>query len=71
MLESQDSYMFNFFESQTLETGQVPYAFYILEEATFVFTFDDIDSVREKPLLTTENHPRLLKGIKKVLDVDF
>ncbi|WP_431804512.1 hypothetical protein [Halobacillus andaensis] len=71
MLESRDSYMFSFSENQRLETGQVPYAFYILEDGTFIFTFDDVNSVREKPLITTENHKELLKDIKRDLEVTF
>ncbi|MGF2616218.1 hypothetical protein FZC84_00385 [Rossellomorea vietnamensis] len=70
-LKSQNSYMFSFFKTEQFTSGVTPYTFYILEDGTFMFTYDGVDSLREKPLISLESDKDLFDKIKEHLEIDF
>ena len=70
-MESTDTYMFVFSVGEELQTGEAaPYAFYALENGTFVFLYSDFNSPQE-PLITTERHQGLLDDIKHLFGIEF
>lgn len=72
MMNSDDLYTFVFTDKNKFETGkEPPYAFYALEDGTFLFTHEGLNSVRKKPVVTTEKHKDLLQEIMQHFDVDF
>ncbi|MFD2922719.1 hypothetical protein [Halobacillus naozhouensis] len=69
-LKSQNTYMFSF--SKELKSAEeVPYVFYALNDGTFIFTQDKVNSSRKAPLISTERHKYLLNEIKEKLKLDF
>lgn len=71
VMKSQNTYMFGFSEGEKMETGKkIPYAFYILENGTFIFPHNDFNALQE-PRVTLEKHKELLDEIKNRLDIDF
>lgn len=71
MMKSQDTYMFAFLKTDTLPGDKVPFAVNILEDGTFIFTHDGVDSLSEAPLITTNVHKKLLIRIKENLGIGF
>ncbi|MFC4559338.1 hypothetical protein ACFO3D_14150 [Virgibacillus kekensis] len=69
-LKSKSSYMFGFFEGEKTETGRIPYAFYILADGTFIFTYKEVNSIQQ-PRITVKKHEDLLNEIKRRLEIDF
>ncbi|TYR74174.1 hypothetical protein FZC79_15260 [Rossellomorea vietnamensis] len=70
-LKSQNSYSFSFFKTEQDTSGMIPYAFYVLEDGTMMFTFEEVDSLREKPLITINAEKELLDKIKDHLEIEF
>ncbi|MBB2483538.1 hypothetical protein H5P36_25730 [Bacillus sp. APMAM] len=72
-MKSKDTYMFVFLKEKGMPVGKgkIPYAFYILNDGTIIFTHKDIDSLLETPLITTEAHKDILKKIKENLNISF
>lgn len=69
-LKSQNTYMFSFSE-ELKSAEEMPYAFYVLKDGTLVFTHDKVNSVRKKPLVSSDKHKDLLNEIKDKLELDF
>ena len=70
-MKSQDTYTFSFFESGTNESGkEVPYAFSVLNEGTFIFTHNDVGSLKT-PRITNVKHKDLLNEMKQLLELPF
>ncbi|MGD6965638.1 hypothetical protein ACQCVP_04365 [Rossellomorea vietnamensis] len=70
-LKSQNSYMFSFFNTEQDISGMIPYAFYVLEDGTMMFTFEGPESLREKPVITIDAEKELLDKIKAHLEIEF
>ncbi|MGD6801887.1 hypothetical protein ACQCVK_20020 [Rossellomorea vietnamensis] len=70
-LKSQNSYSFSFFKTEQDTSGMIPYTFYVLEDGTMMFTFEEVDSLREKPLITIHAEKELLDKIKDHLEIEF
>jgi hypothetical protein len=70
-MKLQKTYIFNFFEGEKMETAkEVPYAFSVLEDGTFIFTHNDFNSP-QVPRITLEKHKELLDDIKQLFEIDF
>lgn len=69
-MKSQNTYIFSFSEDENIETGVVPYAFNVLNDGTFIFTHEKVNSL-QKPRITTGKHQDLLNEMKQLLEIDF
>ncbi|EQB36292.1 MULTISPECIES: hypothetical protein [Virgibacillus] len=70
-MKTQDNYTFAFSEGKELKVGKkASYAFYVLEDGTFIFPYSDVNSLQE-PLITIKKHKELLGEIKELSEVDF
>ncbi|GGD25707.1 hypothetical protein [Pontibacillus salipaludis] len=70
-MKSSITYMFVFSESEEFQTGKpLPYAFYILEDGTFIFPYSDFNS-KQNPLITTDNDQELLDEMKDLVEIEF
>jgi len=70
-MKSQDYYTFAFAEGDKMVSGeQIPYAFSVFNDGTFVFSHEDIN-LSLKPRVTIKKHKELFNEIKKLLKVDF
>ncbi|WP_371068517.1 hypothetical protein [Sediminibacillus sp. JSM 1682029] len=70
-MKSTNTYMFAFSKGEGLKRGRAaPYAFYALENGTFIFPYNDFNS-KQKPLITIEKHEGLLDEMKKLLGIEF
>lgn len=70
-MKSNDTYMFAFSKIKKLPVGKLPYAFYILDDGTIIFTHKNVDSLLETPLITTDTHKDILEKIKENLSIEF
>ncbi|MED3652109.1 hypothetical protein [Heyndrickxia sporothermodurans] len=70
-MKTQNTYSFNFFESEKIQSGKkVPYAFYVLNDGTFVFTHNDVGSIK-KTRITIDKHKDLFSKMKQLLEINF
>ncbi|QTM99069.1 hypothetical protein ERJ70_06990 [Sediminibacillus dalangtanensis] len=70
-MKSTNTYMFAFSKGEELKTGKAaPYAFYALENGTFIFPYNDFNSTH-KPLITIEKHEGLVDELKQLLGIQF
>lgn len=70
-MKTQTTYSYNFFENENIESGkEVPYAFSVLDDGTFIFTHKDVGSL-QTPRMTTTHHKKLLKEINQLLGIEF
>ncbi|MGV3466137.1 MAG: hypothetical protein ACO1OT_12695 [Heyndrickxia sp.] len=70
-MKSNDTYMFAISKTNKLSAGKVPYAFYILNDGTIIFTHKDVDSLLDTPLITTKAHKDILEKMKENLNIVF
>jgi len=69
--QSSEIYVYSFFKEK-IETGKiVPYAFIVLEDGTFIYTHDKVNSVRQKPLISVEKHKDMVNDLKDKLEINF
>ncbi|MED3652853.1 hypothetical protein P4489_00585 [Heyndrickxia sporothermodurans] len=70
-MKTQNTYSFGFFENEKIQSGKkVPYAFYVLNDGTFVFTHNDVGSIK-KTRITIDKHKDLLSKMKQLLEINF
>ncbi|MEH7309312.1 hypothetical protein [Neobacillus drentensis] len=70
-LKSQNTYTFSFFDSEKFESGkEVPYAFSVLNDGTFIFTHKDVGLIKT-PRMTIAKHKDLLNEMKQLLEINF
>lgn len=69
-LKSHNSYMFGFLKDKKIKTGKIPYSFYILDDGTFLFNYENDDSQRTLRV-TIEKQKKLFEEIKQLLKIDF
>ncbi|KGP72360.1 hypothetical protein [Pontibacillus yanchengensis] len=68
-MKSSDTYMFVFSEGEN-QYGKAPFAFYVLDNGTFIFPYKDFNSPKEN-LITIEKHDGLLKEIKNLFNISY
>lgn len=70
-MKSSDTYMFVFSEGKEMEPGKAaPFAFNVLENGTFLFSYSGFDSP-QKPLITVDEHKELLEELKELAGIEF
>ncbi|MBW3112437.1 hypothetical protein KYJ26_11385 [Bacillus sp. MCCB 382] len=70
-MKSTDTYMFVFSEGKEMKLGKAaPFAFNVLENGTFLFSYSGFDSPRE-PLITVDVHEELLEELKDLVGIEF
>jgi hypothetical protein len=70
-MKGSNTYMFAFLEGKEIESGKkAPFAFYALENGTFIFPYSDFNSPQE-PLITVESQKGLLDDIKQLFELTF
>lgn len=69
-LRAQNAYMFSFLENDVRDTEKIPYAFYILEDGTVLFTAENVGSP-EYPRVSIAKQEDLLDEMREMLDVEF
>jgi nitrate/TMAO reductase-like tetraheme cytochrome c subunit len=70
-MKASNTYMFGFSEGKEFESGKkLPFAFYALENGTFIFPYSDFNSPQE-PLITVEGQEELLDDIKQLFELTF
>ncbi len=70
-MKASNTYMFVVSEGKDVESGKkAPFAFYALENGTFIFPYSDFNSPQE-PLITVERQKGLLVDIKQLFELTF
>ncbi|RIW28668.1 hypothetical protein D3H55_21065 [Bacillus salacetis] len=70
-MQASNTYMFVFSEGKDIESGkQASFAFYALENGTFIFPYSDFNSP-QTPLITIETHKELLANMKQLFELTF
>jgi hypothetical protein len=70
-MKGSNTYMFAFLEGKEIESGKkAPFAYYALENGTFIFPYSDFYSPQE-PLITVESQKGLLDDIKQLFELTF
>jgi 3-deoxy-D-arabino-heptulosonate 7-phosphate (DAHP) synthase len=69
-MKSQDSYSFGFMEGDKFKPGRSPYTFIALNDGTFIFTNEDVNSM-QIPRMTIGKHKKLLNEMKLLLEIGF
>ncbi|KYD03519.1 hypothetical protein [Heyndrickxia sporothermodurans] len=71
-MKTQNTYSFGFFENEKIQSGEkkVPYAFYVLNDGIFVFTHNDVGSIK-KTRITIDKHKNLFSKMKQLLEINF
>jgi tRNA pseudouridine-54 N-methylase len=70
-MKETDTYMFVFSEGKEIQSGKkAPFAFYALENGTFIFPYSDFNSPQE-PLITVERQKGLLDEMKQLIEIPF
>ena len=70
-MKASNTYMFVFSEGKGIESGKkATFAFYALENGTFIFPYRDFNSPQE-PLITVERQKGLLDEMKKLIEITF
>lgn len=69
--QSSKTYVFSFFKEKIETVKIVPYVFIILEDGTFIYTHDKVNSVRQKPLISVEKHKDMVSKLKEKLEINF
>ncbi|MCR8848075.1 hypothetical protein NQ095_06620 [Rossellomorea sp. SC111] len=70
-MRSSNTYMFVFSESNETELGKAaPFAFNVLEDGTFFFSYSEFNSPQE-PRMSVERHEELLDDLKQLLEIEF
>lgn len=70
-MKASNTYMFVFSEGKEIQSGEkAPFAFYALENGTFIFPYNDFNSP-QKPLITVERQKGLLDEMKQLFEITF
>ncbi|WP_156029933.1 hypothetical protein [Rossellomorea vietnamensis] len=71
-MKASNTYMFVFSEGKNSESGkQAPFAFYALENGTFIFPYTDFNSPQKPPLITVKTKEGLLDDMKQLFELTF